>query len=344
MPSDFLESLACPRDHQPLQRMADGSLACASAHRYPVVEGVPVLLLDESVHTLGIERSVLRRARGETAGDARAPELYLESLGLSDDELEGIARLWHGGDQEIDPVVQYLVAATCGIAYKTAIGRLAEYPIPEIALPPGEGRRLLDIGCNWGRWSVAAARKGYRVVGVDPQLGAIMAARRVARQLGLDIDYACADARCLPFVSGALEAAFSYSVLQHFSRADCLHAVREIGRVLRPGGLAKVQMANALGIRSAYHLARRGFREARGFEVRYYLPGEMLRMIETHVGRARLLADCFFGLGLQTTDAAFMGAAGRLALRGSEALKGASRLFVPLQHLADSVYVEAVRS
>jgi SAM-dependent methyltransferase len=270
--------------------------------------------------------------------------LYLESLGLSDDELEGIARQWHAGTSAIDPAVQYLVAATCGIAYKAAIGRLVEYPIPEIALPPGGGRRLLDIGCNWGRWSVAAARKGYRVIGVDPQLGAIMAARRVAKQLGLDIDYVCADARHLPFIAGAFDATFSYSVLQHFSRADCLQAVRDIGRVLHPGGVAKVQLANVLGMRSTYHLVRRGFRKTRAFEVRYYMPGELLGMFETYIGRARLHPDCFFGLGLQTTDAAFMGVTGRLALRASEVLKSAARVFAPLKNFADSVYVEAVKT
>jgi SAM-dependent methyltransferase/uncharacterized protein YbaR (Trm112 family) len=344
MQNGLFESLVCPRDHQPLQRAADGLLGCAAGHRYPIVEGMPVLLLEESAGTLGVEDSVLRRARSETAGDPRAPDLYLESLGLSNDELEGIARLWHAGTSAIDPAVQYLAAATCGIAYKAAIGRLVEYPIPESPLPPGEGRRLVDIGCNWGRWSIAAARNGYQVTGIDPQLGAVMAARRVARQLGLNIDFICADARFLPFAAGTLEAAFSYSVLQHFSRTDCEKSVSEIGRVLRLGGLAKVQMANALGIRSAYHLTRRWFREPKGFEVRYYMPGELLALFETHVGLARLQPDCFFGLGLQETDAAFMSAAGRVALRGSKIMKNASRTFVPLKRLADSVFVEAVKS
>ena len=40
------------------------------------------------------------------------------------------------------------------------------------------GSRLLDLGSSWGRWSIAAARKGYSVVGLDPSLGAVLAARR----------------------------------------------------------------------------------------------------------------------------------------------------------------------
>jgi len=216
------------------------------------------------------------------------------------------------------------------------------------ARDPGFGHRhverFLDIGCNWGRWSIAAARNGYTVTGIDPQLGAVMAARRVARQLGLNIDFICADARYLPFAPGTLDVVFSYSVLQHFSRADCGKAVHEIGRVLHPGGKAKVQMANALGIRSAYHQTRRGFREPNGFEVRYYMPRELLDLFETHVGSTQLEPDCFFGLGLQETDAAFMSAAGRVALRGSKFLKKASRTFKLLKRFADSVYVDSVKS
>ena len=63
MQNGLPDFLACPRDYQPLRRASDGSLTCTAGHRYPVVEGVPVLLLEESAHTLGVEESVLRRAR-----------------------------------------------------------------------------------------------------------------------------------------------------------------------------------------------------------------------------------------------------------------------------------------
>ena len=46
---------------------------------------------------------------------------------------------------------------------------------------------------------MSAAKKGYRAVGIDPSLGAVMAARRVARQLGLEIKCIVGDARFLPF-------------------------------------------------------------------------------------------------------------------------------------------------
>src|SRR6187402_1499218 len=65
----------------------------------------------------------------------------------------------------IDPVVAFLVAATNGLLYRHLIGQLTSYPIPDLALPPGNGRPLLDVGCSWGRWTMAAAARGYDAIG-----------------------------------------------------------------------------------------------------------------------------------------------------------------------------------
>lgn len=36
--------LACPVDYQPLARASDGWLECGGGHRFPVADGIPVLL------------------------------------------------------------------------------------------------------------------------------------------------------------------------------------------------------------------------------------------------------------------------------------------------------------
>jgi SAM-dependent methyltransferase len=162
-------------------------------------------------------------------------------------------------DDFIDPIVSFLVGATNGIAYKHLRGRLSDYPIPELRLPTANGKVLLDVGCNWGRWCIAAARLGYVPIGVDPSLGAVLAAKRVAAQLGLYIQLVVGDARFLPFPSDSMDFAFSYSVLQHFARADAISAVKEIGRVLKTGGMSLVQMPTVCGVRCLYHQARGNF-------------------------------------------------------------------------------------
>lgn len=337
----LLEQLVCPRDRQRL-RWAAGGLTCASGHRYPVVDGVPVMLLDDVTHTISIAGGSLREAARPEPPTRELAGLYLDSVGISDDEKRGVMALAAQGSA-IDPVVAYLVAATNGLMYKHLIGHLDRYPIPDLPLPAGHGRRLIDIGCSWGRWSLAAERRGYETVGVDPSLGAVMAARRVARQLGAGSRYVVADARYLPFADDSVDVAFSYSVLQHFSHADAELAVSEMGRLLRHGGSAKVQLPTRFGVRCLYHQARRGFRRPRDFEVRYRTLGQMARLFASRVGPPRFEVDGYFGIGLQPADEPLMTPALKTVLRASEGLKAVSRKFAPLVWLADSVFVEAIR-
>jgi SAM-dependent methyltransferase/uncharacterized protein YbaR (Trm112 family) len=336
----FIANLACPIDHTGLSGVA-AELCCAQGHRYPVVDGVPVMLRTDVGSTISLADASLQRARG--AGiDQRAPDLHLESLGISDDEKRGVLD-WAARPGQIDPVVAYLVAATNGLMYKHLIGGLQAYPIPEITLAPGRGRRLLDVGCSWGRWTVAAHRAGYDAVGIDPSLGAVMAARRVAKQLDVPNHYICADARHLPFPACSIDAVYSYSVLQHLSRADAQSSVAEMGRVVKAGGVARVQMPTRFGIRCLYHQARRGFREGRGFEVRYWTGGELQRVFTASVGPTRIEPDCFFGIGLQATDEAILTPTLQRVLRASEWMKARSRRWPALVTIADSVFALAVK-
>jgi SAM-dependent methyltransferase len=212
-----------------------------------------------------------------------------------------------------------------------------------LPLPDGGGRRLIDVGCSWGRWTLAAAARGYDAVGIDPSLGAVLAAARVARQFNRAVHYVVGDARHLPFPSGSADTVYSYSVLQHFSREDAGAAVGEMARVVRPNGTVKVQFPTLAGVRCLYHQARRGFRQPTAFEVRYWTWNQLRRLF-TAVGPARFEVDCYFGIGLQQTDEKFMTPALSRILRASEFLKRASRRLPPLQWIADSVFVESQKT
>lgn len=341
----YLHNLVDPVDQSSLS-LQSGRLRSAGGRTYPVVDGIPIMLVPSERQTIGVARATLDRAtRASEAVDNRNPSLYLETLGINESEKKRLLELVDAGHNVVDPVVSVLIGATSGHAYTHLIGssRLGRYPIPDIGLPCGTGKRLLDLGCSWGRWCVAAAQAGYDVVGLDPSLGAVAAARRVATDLSVDVKYVVGDARCLPFRTSTFDVVHSYSVLQHFPKADAGRAFSEAARVLTQGGLAAVQLAHAVGLRSFYHQLRRKFREPVDFEVRYWSMAEMREVLSGKFSSSRIISDGFFGLGLRWEDRSYMPATKRGVLLASEVLKRASRLITPLCSISDSLLVLAVK-
>jgi len=101
-----------------------------------------------------------------------------------------------------------------------AIGVLAE------AL---EGKRVLEVGVGTGRYAVPLQKSGIEVVGVD------IAPRMVARALEKGLrGVVFADGAQLPFRSESFDAATTNHVLHLVP--DWQRVLREIDRVLRPGG------------------------------------------------------------------------------------------------------------
>ena len=330
-------NLSCPRDGQELERIND-ELVCPAEHHFPVVDGIPVLLMGDIDPTLHVLTSSIAAARQQKRTDGH---LFLETLGIDGDQRRAVLEDFLNDASEIDPAINYLIAHTNGTLYKHLVGRLPAYPIPEIDLPEGNDGYFLDVGCSWGRWSMAAARKGYLPVGIDPSLGAVMAGRRAARRLGLDIKWVVGDARYLPFKDSVFDVVYSYSVLQHFRLEDLKAALGETRRILKPNGCVQIQLANQYGIRSLYHQMRRGFRAPRGFEVRYLKPKTIKALFSQSDYRTEIRSDCYFGLGLQKSDSYLMPLWKRVLLLGSELLKKMSHRLTALRLVADSVFLIA---
>jgi SAM-dependent methyltransferase len=241
----------------------------------------------------------------------------------------------------ISEYVQEAIAATGGFLYVPLIGKLAEYPIPEIRLPPVDSQKFLDIGCNWGRWTIAAGKAGYRATGIDPSLPAVQAAYDVSAQLGIQADFVVGDARFLPFADQTFSTVFSYSVLQHFSKSDVRRTLNECSRVLGSSGRSLIQMANKLGLRSFFHQAKRRFRAPTLFQVRYWTPQELVQAFAEAIGPSAISVDGFFTLNAQPRDAHLLPARFRAVVALSEGMRALSHRLPPLRNLADSLYVES---
>jgi ubiquinone/menaquinone biosynthesis C-methylase UbiE len=99
-----------------------------------------------------------------------------------------------------------------------------------LRLLPAPRRRALDLACGEGRLTRELTARGYDVVGVDAAPTLV----RLAREAGPDGSYVLGDAAALPFDDGAFDLVVAFMSLQDMD--DAVGAIREVGRVLEPGG------------------------------------------------------------------------------------------------------------
>jgi ubiquinone/menaquinone biosynthesis C-methylase UbiE len=98
-----------------------------------------------------------------------------------------------------------------------------------------DGQRVLDIGCGDGGLSLALWQKGAALaVGCDVDARMIARAFSEAERHRARIDYLLADAGSLPFPDASFDLITIITVLAFI--AEPVTAMREIGRVLSPGG------------------------------------------------------------------------------------------------------------
>lgn len=101
----------------------------------------------------------------------------------------------------------------------------------------GVGKRLLDVGCGSGKLLLWAQEHTWAVAGVDPSPNAIAAARS---QGLLDVQIGAADA--LPHPPNSFDCVLLSHSLEHVHHPR--KALREVARVLRPGGNLIVVVPN----------------------------------------------------------------------------------------------------
>jgi len=92
------------------------------------------------------------------------------------------------------------------------------------------GRRVLDAGCGYGAFSRQARTRGARVVSCDIAGKLVLRASRAAGSQGV-----VADACALGFRDASFSTIISSELVEHVERP--IDAVRELARVLEPGGV-----------------------------------------------------------------------------------------------------------
>jgi SAM-dependent methyltransferase len=111
-------------------------------------------------------------------------------------------------------------------------------------LVPSPARQTVDVGCGEGRLTRHLKELGHRTIGVDASPSMVAA----ARELDPLMDIRLADAAALPLDDACADLAVAFMSLHNVDAMPL--AVREIARVLEPGGrlcLAIVRPLNSAG-------------------------------------------------------------------------------------------------
>ncbi len=276
------QHLVSPYDESAL-RLADGELISEGGSRFPIIEGIPVMVRWDKTPNFDSQFEMTRNFV-DAHKDARLelPEFY--------------------GDQ--DKTIRFYEETHAAYAGKMYDGpAFKRFAIPH---PPhrcwGYGKSFLDVGSGWGRFCFGAQLNGYSPVGVDPSLHNLLFGKAVGSILGLEYVAIAADARYLPFKAEVFDAVNSYSVLHHLSDEDYESVVSEIGRVLRPGGDSVLQISNLWSPRHFLLNSRRRSYGKEQFGVRFRSPRKIRRLLNASIGDTTIWAHGFFTTSTSIAD------------------------------------------
>jgi len=246
MKTDLIDLLACPAcSGTPAASGAGHSeLVCAGCGaRYPVVEGVPVLLepgRDEGRAHKEQQIAFFDADPGDDFGVTRprgAPQL-------------------HG----------WLLAEK----FRRSVVGL------EDLLP---GATALTVCSGSGLDAEFLARAGARVVLTDISLGVLRQAAERARRYALDVSLVVADAERLPFRDRAVDIAYVHDGLHHLERPEL--ALTEMARVARTA-VSVSEPATAVATSAAVRLGWADHAEEAGNVVRRLTLEEIVAALEEH--------------------------------------------------------------
>ncbi len=99
-------------------------------------------------------------------------------------------------------------------------------------------KKVLDLGCGAGRNALYLAQNGFTVYGIDNAPTGLKILRKTLKKRGLMANLKLGDVyKPLPYRDDFFDALISVQVIQHAKEATILKAIKEITRIIKPGGL-----------------------------------------------------------------------------------------------------------
>lgn len=177
-----------------------------------------------------------------------------------------------------------------------------EWHIPAAAgFSAARGLRVLEIGCGLGTDGAQFASAGADYTGIDLTEAAVELARRRFELFDLRGEFRTSDAENLDFADNSFELVYSHGVLHH--TPDTVRAVREVHRVLKPGGVAKVMLyhRDSYNYRINIGMLRRAgahlLKTEAGLKLVHRLTGEPVESLREHARRIKEDSESYLAPG-----------------------------------------------
>ncbi|MCM3746762.1 class I SAM-dependent methyltransferase [Paenibacillus pasadenensis] len=139
------------------------------------------------------------------------------------------------------------------IVYRHRNWKQAEQEVAQLAarLDIQPGARIADIGCGMGRHSLALSRLGYIVVGMDLSEALLEEANR--QNSGGEVEFVQGDMRKIPLEDEGFDAVVNlFTSFGYFERdEEHIEVLREIRRILKPGGRFLIDFLNPDQVRTS---------------------------------------------------------------------------------------------
>jgi ubiquinone/menaquinone biosynthesis C-methylase UbiE len=104
------------------------------------------------------------------------------------------------------------------------------------------GKKVLEIGCGAGTDFLQFVRAGAIAEAIDLSTHSVALTKKRLAVYGLNANVQEADAEHLPFPDDSFDLVYSWGVLHH--TPDTVNAIKEVYRVLKPGGQIRIMLYN----------------------------------------------------------------------------------------------------
>jgi ubiquinone/menaquinone biosynthesis C-methylase UbiE len=171
-------------------------------------------------------------------------------------------------------------AATYDRWFATPLGRLVDEVEKQAIFslaPEVQGRRILEIGCGTGNFSLTLAHKRARVVGFDCSDPMLARAQDKVSGQDLDLTWVRGLGSQLPFVDESFDGVMCILAMDFMPEREI--ALREMVRVLRFGGFLLVGMLNRFSLWTLERTIYSWFKPSLWRKVRFITHKELRRLL-----------------------------------------------------------------